>query len=71
MDDETYIPEDPKDVVGRTFVHLTNKYDVSDKHKFQEKNKFYKKFLIWQAMDEKGRVSEPYVLRIQWTVINP
>jgi hypothetical protein len=40
--DQTFIPEDPKDASGRTFVRLTNKYDVSDKHKFEERINFTK-----------------------------
>lgn len=61
MDDETYCPVDPKDVPGRKYYHCTNKTAVPDEIRFRGKDKFPKKYLIWQAIDEFGNVSDPYI----------
>ncbi|KAF2889100.1 hypothetical protein ILUMI_17073 [Ignelater luminosus] len=52
MDDETYCAVDPNDVPGRKYYHCTSSEDVSPEKKFKPKKKFFKQFLIWQAMDE-------------------
>lgn len=61
MDDETYVPIDPDQIPGLEFYHCINKKDVPDKAVFKGKTKFPKKFIIWQCLDEKGNVSEPFV----------
>ncbi len=61
MDDETYCPADPKDVPGRKYYSFTNEAAISDEIRFNGKDKFCKKYLIWQAMDEFGNVSDPYI----------
>lgn len=60
IDDETYVHLDPSDVPGRKFYHATNPKDVKYEDKIKPKAKFPKKILVWQAMDENGRVSRPY-----------
>ncbi|KAF2881252.1 hypothetical protein ILUMI_24919 [Ignelater luminosus] len=61
IDDETYCAVDPNDVPGRKYYHCTSSEDVSPEKKFKPKKKFFKKFLIWQAMDGYGNVSKPYI----------
>jgi hypothetical protein len=43
MDDETYVPLDPKDIPRRKFVHYRDK---KDKNLFKGKNKNFRKFLV-------------------------
>ena len=61
IDDETYLPWDPQDVPGKKFFHATDPNEVTYSEKVQPKAKFFKKTLIWQAMDENGNISEPFV----------
>lgn len=58
IDDETYVPVDPKFVPGLQFYHGK---DAPIENKIKPKAKYYKKFLIWQCLDENGNVSEPFV----------
>jgi hypothetical protein len=62
MDDETYVPIDPKDVPGRKFVHCKDFSEVSDENLFQGNDRYFKKLMVWQAIDENGRVSDPYII---------
>lgn len=62
MDDETYVPADPGDITGSEYYHCANKDDIPVETTVKSKRKFIqKKFLVWQAMDELGNVSEPYI----------
>lgn len=61
IDDETYVVIDPEDVPGRKFYHCTNPADVSYDEKTKKKTKFFKKYLVWQAIDQFGNVSDPYI----------
>ncbi|KAF2881984.1 hypothetical protein ILUMI_24187 [Ignelater luminosus] len=61
VDDETYCAINPNDVPGRKYYHCTSSEDVLPEKKFKPKKKFFKKFLIWQAMDEYSNVSKPYI----------
>lgn len=61
IDDETYVPFDPQEVPGRKFYHSSNPKEVSYDEKTKKKSKFFKKYLVWQAMDRFGNVSEPYI----------
>lgn len=61
IDDEMYVPTDPKLVKVRQFYHSKAKGQVKDKFRFKPKQKFKKQFLIWQAIDSDGNVSEPFI----------
>jgi hypothetical protein len=52
---------DPLNILGTKFFHYINKENVENKARFKPKEKFAKKFLVWQAIDECGNVSEPYI----------
>ncbi len=61
IDDETYVPEDPKLIPGVEFYHCKNRSGVPVEQTLKAKEKFPKKYLIWQAIDEHGNASCPYV----------
>jgi hypothetical protein len=61
MDDETYVPLDPRDVHGRQFYHTDDKNVVPDADRFKGVAKFPKRYMIWQCVDSCGNVSKPYV----------
>uniref|UniRef100_A0A158P4G2 Tc1-like transposase DDE domain-containing protein n=1 Tax=Tetranychus urticae TaxID=32264 RepID=A0A158P4G2_TETUR len=61
MDDETYVPADPSQVPGRHFYTCRDPENVSIEHKIAQKAKFPKRFLVWQAIDELGNVSRPFI----------
>ena len=48
-------------VQRKKFFHATDPKEVMYSEKVQSKAKFFKKSLIWQAIDEDGYVSEPFV----------
>lgn len=61
IDDETYVPFDPSQIPGRQFFHAYDQGQLEFDQKFKSITKFAKKYLVWVAMDEEGRVSEPYI----------
>ncbi|KAF2902624.1 hypothetical protein ILUMI_03558 [Ignelater luminosus] len=61
IDDETFVPVDPSQVPGNRFINYRDISHVKDKNLFKQKTKFYKHFLVWQTIDEQGRVSEPFI----------
>jgi hypothetical protein len=61
IDDETYVTFDPSQLPGRKFFHALDQSEVEYEHKFKQMTKFPKKYLVWQAMDEFGNVSEPFI----------
>ena len=61
MDDETYVHFDPSEVPGKKFYKCLKKDTVPDKFRFDSKTKFPKKYLVWQAIDSEGNVSEPFI----------
>jgi transposase len=61
LDDETYVTADPKDMCRSMFYHFDHKCQVPDSVRFKSKTKFPKRYLVWQAMDELGNLSNPYV----------
>ena len=63
IDDESYVTVDPSEIPGRKYFKCVSKTDVSDEERFQSKSKFPKKYLVWQAIDSDGNVSEPYIDR--------
>ncbi|KAF2898211.1 hypothetical protein ILUMI_07965 [Ignelater luminosus] len=60
IDDETYVVLEPKGQPKRKYVHLKNHDELPFQFQFKRITK-YKKYLVWQAIDENGNVSEPYV----------
>jgi hypothetical protein len=60
-DDETYIPFDPSQVPGRSFYHTSDTKQTNYTQKTKPKEKHTKRFLIWQAIDEEGHVSDPFI----------
>ena len=44
MDDETYVPEDPKLVPGPEYYHAKNKNDVPVENRIKNKKKFIQSF---------------------------
>jgi hypothetical protein len=61
MDDETYVYIDPEQNSGISYYHESPEAPVSDAYRFKHKEKFAGKYLVWQAMDELGNVSEPFI----------
>lgn len=61
MDDESYVPVDPENIPGQSFFNFIDESEVPKKLKIKPKDKFPDKFLVWQAIDECGNVSEPYI----------
>lgn len=61
IDDESYVLADPENIPGQKYFRFTEKCSVPDKLMFKCKEKFPKKYLVWQAMDDKGNVSKPYI----------
>lgn len=61
IDDETYVTCDPRDTGLPKSYHYKDKTKVPDEVRFKTKTKFPKRFLVWQAIDECGNVSKPYV----------
>lgn len=61
MDDETYVPVDLNQIPGKKFYHENPNKPVADKFKIKPKEKFPKKFLVWQVIDEYGHVSKPFI----------
>ena len=60
IDDETYVKKDPQANYDQRFYHFRDKKKVPDSVRFTGTEKFGEKFLVWQAIDEFGNISEPY-----------
>lgn len=61
IDDETYVTFDPNQVPGRDFVHSADHSQLNYDQKFKQIVKFPKRYLVWQAMDELGNVSDAFI----------
>lgn len=61
IDDETYVPIDPEDIPGTKYYHCKDPKEIPRQNKIKPKSKFFKKFLVWQALDENGNVSNPFI----------
>lgn len=61
MDDETYVFQDPSEIPGKQFYNEKPGRPVPHTDKFKRKTKFAKKFLVWQAIDQHGNVSAPFI----------
>ncbi|OXA56905.1 Transposable element Tcb2 transposase [Folsomia candida] len=62
LDDETYVPVDPSNLPGRHFFHSSDPSEVAYEEKVRKKDKFPKKYCIWQCFSSHGHVSDPVVL---------
>ena len=51
MDNETYVQWNKGDVPGSKYFHSTNPDDLENSKKVKPRSKFYKKILVWQAID--------------------
>lgn len=61
IDDETYVLQNPAETPGRQFFHAKDPSKVKTEDKIKCASKFPKKYLVWQALDQFGNVSDPYV----------
>jgi hypothetical protein len=61
IDDESYVMCDQKNTSGPKYYNFIDKSSVPDGVRFKCKEKFPKRYLVWQAIDEFGNVSEPYI----------
>ena len=61
MDDETPVFSDPSEIATRQYFHSSNPDEVDPKFKQIKKSSNPKKFMLWQAIDQFGNISEPYV----------
>jgi transposase len=59
--DETYVTADPANTNRQKFYNFININSVEDNTRFKPKEKFPKRFLVWQCIDEFGNVSKPYI----------
>jgi hypothetical protein len=44
------------------FVHCKDFSEVSDENVFQGNDRYLKKLMVWQAIDENGMVSDPNII---------
>lgn len=63
MDDETYVPVDPKYLPFRKWYSCSDKRKVDPWFRFKPKNRYFAKYCIWQAIGEDGQVSPPFVAK--------
>lgn len=52
IDGESYVMADPKNIPGQKYFNFVHKSEVPNDVRHKPKEKFPKKFLVWQAMDE-------------------
>ena len=63
MDDETDVPINPKKSNFKKYYNFNDLNEVPDDVRFVEEEIFSKQYLVWQAIDQFGNVSKPYVKR--------
>lgn len=61
MDDETYVALDSDNIHGKSYYSQRPAFDTPIEKKLRHKTKFFKKYLVWQAIDQHGNVSKPYI----------
>lgn len=61
LDDETYCPADPTQVNGNEYYNFVEGNDICREVKIKRKAKFYKKFMVWQAIAQSGEVSSAFI----------
>jgi len=52
---------DPENIPGQRYFRYIDLAEVPEELMFKPKEKFPKKYCVWQAIDEDGNVSEPYI----------
>ena len=61
MDDETYVAADPSQIPGNHYYNEARDQPLDPQQKTKPKQKFFKKYLVWQAIASNGTVSEPFI----------
>lgn len=61
MDDETYVPADSSQIPGTEYYKEVPGVQLNPEVMVARKEKFTKKFMVWQAISEDGDVSEPFI----------
>jgi transposase len=61
MDDESYFPQNPENLPGRQFYHSAQRSKTETTKKVKKREKFFKKYLVWQAIDEEGNLSDAFI----------
>jgi len=61
MDDETYVCQDPMQNKMQRYYKAQSKNQVENDHNIQPVQKFPKKYMIWQAVDENGNFSDSFI----------
>ena len=63
LDDETYVYGRPDLIPGREFFSAVDRTTVPIEFRLKKSKKFPEKYMIWQAIDEDGNVTEPYICK--------
>ena len=61
LDDETYVPKDPTQVAGNHYYMSDDEQETPVEDTLRPTGKFEGKFMVWQAIAEDGRISQPFV----------
>jgi transposase len=61
IDDETYVFQDSEQIKSQKYYRCKSKNDVPNEERFKTKQKFPKKYMVWQAIDSNGLVSDPFI----------
>lgn len=61
MDDETYVPADPSQIPGKHYYSIKPNQNLPDSAKFSQKTKFPTSYMVWQAIDQDGNISKPFI----------
>jgi hypothetical protein len=54
LDDECYVMADPENIPGQRYFRYIDLAEVPEELMFKPKEKFPKKYCVWQAIDEDG-----------------
>ena len=57
-----YVCQDSEQVKSQKYYRCKSKNDVSNEELFKPKQKFPKKYMVLQAIDSNGLVSDPFIL---------
>ena len=63
MDDETYVPYDYKQILWKEFWNDIPGVKIPANSKVKRKEKFPRKFLIWQAISQDRSISKPFITK--------
>jgi len=61
MDDVSYFPEDPSQVQGEEYYHAESKQKVDFTLTVKHREKYPRRYLVWQAIGEDGHRSKPFI----------